>query len=134
MLPKRTFWEKATAVHVYCVQGIEGDRISRHWYDLVHLDAKGYAAQAIADKPLAKEVADWKSKFYRERDREGAWVDYHAVVSSKLQLVPDAETRKELEADYAKMAEAGLLPEDAETFDELMKRCKALQAQVNAGQ
>jgi Nucleotidyl transferase AbiEii toxin, Type IV TA system len=31
MLPKRTFWEKATAVHAFCKQGTQGDRLSRHW-------------------------------------------------------------------------------------------------------
>jgi len=32
---ERTFWEKATAAHVYCLQGrLRGERYSRHWYDL----------------------------------------------------------------------------------------------------
>lgn len=32
MLAERTFWEKATAVHVYCLQGRRrGERWSRHW-------------------------------------------------------------------------------------------------------
>ena len=36
MAVERTFWEKATAAHVYCCQGrLRGDRYSRHWYDLV---------------------------------------------------------------------------------------------------
>ncbi|CAN7422463.1 nucleotidyl transferase AbiEii/AbiGii toxin family protein [Variovorax sp. LjRoot290] len=30
----RTFWEKATATHVYCAQGrIRGERYARHWHD-----------------------------------------------------------------------------------------------------
>ncbi len=36
MLAERTFWEKATAVHVFCKKNrLSGDRQSRHWYDLV---------------------------------------------------------------------------------------------------
>ena len=32
----RTFWEKATAAHVFCAQGrIRGERYARHWHDLV---------------------------------------------------------------------------------------------------
>ncbi|WP_423814697.1 nucleotidyl transferase AbiEii/AbiGii toxin family protein [Pseudomonas viridiflava] len=37
--PTKTFWEKATLIHVQCNKPIsEGkDRISRHWYDLAML-------------------------------------------------------------------------------------------------
>lgn len=131
MLPQRTFWEKATAVHVLCGQGIKGDRISRHWYDLVKLDDAGYAKAAFDDKDLAKEVADWKSKFFREKDSDGNVIDYHAAVAGKLRLVPDGEMRKELEADYQKMVDAGLLLGDAVPFSDLMKRCADLQKRAN---
>ena len=117
-----------------CAQGIKGDRISRHWHDLVRLDDEGFAQAAFDDKPLAKEVADWKSKFFREKDSEGNVIDYHAAVSGKLQLVPNEDMRKELEADYQKMVDAGLLLGDAEPFDELMKRCEALQKRANGGE
>jgi hypothetical protein len=50
MLPKRTFWEKATAVHVYCGNGEVGDRHSRQWHDLAQLDAAGYAKTALAQQ------------------------------------------------------------------------------------
>jgi hypothetical protein len=134
MLPKRTFWEKATAVHVYCSRGFEGrgDRISRHWHDLVRLDDGGFAQAAFEDPALAKEVADWKGRFFRTRDRSGKPIDYAAVVAGHLQLVPDEKGLKELEADYQKMAEAGILLDDAEPFSELMKRCAALQDRANA--
>ncbi|MCK1656747.1 nucleotidyl transferase AbiEii/AbiGii toxin family protein [Bradyrhizobium sp. 151] len=131
MLPQRTFWEKATAVHVFCAQGIEGDRISRHWYDLVKLDEAGYAKAAFDDNALAKEVAAWKSKFFRTKDRDGNVIDYHAAVSGNLQLVPDGEMRKDLEADYQKMIGAGLLLGDVIPFADLMKRCADLQKRAN---
>ena len=131
MLPKRTFWEKATAVHVFCLQGIKGDRISRHWHDLVRLDDEGFAQAAFDDKALAKEVADWKSRFFREKDRDGNVIDYHAAVAGKLQLVPDETMRKELEVDYQKMVDAGLLLGHAEPFNELMKRCEEIQRRAN---
>ena len=134
MLPKRTFWEKATAVHVYCVRGFagQGDRISRHWHDLIRLDDAGRAQAAFEDTSLAKEVADWKGKFFRARDRNGKPVDYVAAVSGQLQLVPDEKGLKELEADYQKMTDAGILLDEAEPFSELMKRCTVLQQRANA--
>ena len=39
MLAERTFWEKATAIHVFCRQERKrGERLSRHWHDLARLD------------------------------------------------------------------------------------------------
>jgi hypothetical protein len=131
MLPKRTFWEKATAVHVLCAKGIHGDRISRHWHDLVRLDDAGYANAAFDDKDLAKEVANWKSKFFREKGRDGNVVDYQAAVSGHLQLVPNDVMRNELEVDYQKMVDAGLLLGEAVPFADLMKRCEDLQKRAN---
>jgi hypothetical protein len=102
MLPKRTFWEKATAVHVFCKTDTQGDRLSRHWHDLVRLDDAGYAEDALNDRTLASAIAGFKGKFFREKDRDGNPIDYTAAVSGALQLVPDAGGLKALEADYKK--------------------------------
>jgi len=55
MRPERTFWEKATAIHVYCAQGeFRGaDRFARHWHDISRLDDAGYVDRAVADRNLA---------------------------------------------------------------------------------
>lgn len=132
MLPKRTFWEKATAIHVYCKTDMQDDRLSRHWHDLVRLDDAGYAQDALNDSALATQIAEFKGKFFRERDRDGNWIDYTAAVSGGLQLVPDAEALKTLEADYQKMADDGILLDDAEPFADLIKRCADLERRANA--
>lgn len=132
MLPKRTFWEKATAVHVFCAGNFKGDRLSRHWHDLVRLDEAGFAKEAFGDPVLAKKVAEWKERFFRAKDRSGNLIDYTAAVSGHLQLVPDEQGLKELAADYAQMVEAGILWRKAEEFDELMKLCADLQKRANA--
>jgi hypothetical protein len=131
MLPKRTFWEKATAVHVFCKQGTQGDRLSRHWHDLVRLDDAGYAEEAFNDRALAKAIAEFKGKFFREKERNGNPVDYTASVSGALQLVPDAEALTALEADYQKMTDDGILLDDAELFPDLMNRCADLERRAN---
>jgi hypothetical protein len=132
MLPKRTFREKATAVHVYCSRGNQGDRYSRHWHDLVRLDDAGYAQAAFDDPDLAKDVAAFKSRFFRAKDSAGNPIDYAKAVSGELKLVPDAEARKVLEADYKKMADDGILRDDAEPFEKLIERCAELQRRANA--
>jgi hypothetical protein len=131
MRPKRTFWEKATAAHAYCASGDVGDRHSRHWHDLVRLDEAGYAKEAFADRALAKDVAEFKSRFYRGRDRAGNQIDYDAAVAGKLQLVPGAEVMKVLEADYKKMADEGILLGEAMPFAALMERCADLEKRAN---
>jgi hypothetical protein len=132
MLPKRTFWEKATAIHVYCARGTQGDRYSRHWHDLVRLDDVGYAQQAFDDRALANEVAEFKGRFFRAKDSKGNPIDYAAAVSGALQLVPDAEALKALEADYKKMADDGILLDDPQPFADLVERCADLEWRANA--
>jgi Nucleotidyl transferase AbiEii toxin, Type IV TA system len=131
MVPKRTFWEKATAIHVYCRGDTRENRYARHWHDLVRLDDAGHAQEAFDDDELAKDVAAFKGKFFRQKDRHGNIIDYAAAVSGDLQLVPDPEALKDLEADYKKMADDGILLDDAEDFAALMKRCAELERRAN---
>lgn len=133
MKAERTFWEKATAVHVFCRSSDPvGDHKARHWYDLERLDAKGIAAASIADGDLAGQVASQKSLFFREKDSAGAWIDYHDAVRGKLQLVPVGAHLKELATDYGAMQSDGLLPEDALSFAKLIERCGEIEAKTNA--
>ncbi|MBE9639858.1 nucleotidyl transferase AbiEii/AbiGii toxin family protein [Salipiger mangrovisoli] len=128
MTAERTFWEKATAAHVYCKQGrLRGERFARHWYDLVRLAEAGYADTAIRDRRLANAVASHKAMFFREKDQGGQFIDYHAAVAGKLNIVPEGEARAALAEDYSRMVDDGLLIEAATPFDDLMKACSALE-------
>ena len=132
MRAERTFWEKATAVHVFCLQGeLGGERFARHWYDLVQLDKAGIVDAALKDRDLAKSVAAHKSIFFSEKDASGVLIDYHAAVAGGLQLVPEGEARAILAADYKKMFDDGLLPDGAETFEEILARCADIQNRAN---
>jgi hypothetical protein len=131
MTAERTFWEKATAAHVYCKQGrLRGDRFARHWYDLTRLAATGHAETAMKDRALAEAVAAHKSMFFREKDADGEPIDYHAAVTGNLQLVPEGEARDALAEDYARVVEDGLLMDEAEPFDELMGKCRGMQVSL----
>ena len=132
MLAERTFWEKATAMHVFCrQQRRRGERQSRHWHDVARLDEAGYAGKALADRALALSVARHKAAFFREKDAGGRWIDYGAAVSGELQLVPDGFTRNALAEDYDRMVSDGMLLDDAESFDTLIERCADLEARAN---
>ena len=76
MLAERTFWEKATAMHVFCrKERRRGQRQSRHWHDLVRLDDADIAAPALADRALAHSVARHKAMFFAEKDVAGNWTE-----------------------------------------------------------
>ena len=132
MLAERTFWEKATAIHVFCRQERRrGERLSRHWHDLARLDEAGIAASALADRALALLVARHKAMFFAENDACGERVDYEAAVSGGLQLVPSGVAHAVLANDYAKMLADGMLLDENEQFDALMERCGAIEARAN---
>jgi hypothetical protein len=122
MRPERTFWEKATAIHVFCEHGEfrGGDRFARHWHDLTRLDQAGITNAAASDRPLALVVARHKAVSFAEKDSSGAAIDYEMAVSGGLHLVPGGKALENLANDYAEMVEDGLLLGDAEPFEELL--------------
>ena len=135
MLAERTFWEKATAVHVFCrQQRSRGERLSRHWHDLVRLDDAGFAERSLRDQALALSVARHKAMFFREKDAGGSWIDYEAAVSGDLQLVPGGSFYEVLADDYGRMVNDGMLLDDEETFQGLMGRCEDIQRRANIRQ
>ena len=134
MRAERTFWEKATAIHVFCAQGEfrGGDRFARHWHDVTRLDTAGFADAAIADKALARAVAHHKTVFFAEKNTHGEAVDYHAAVTGGLQLVPAGGALVKLAADYRHMVDDGLFLDDVEPFETLLDRCRAVQQKANS--
>lgn len=132
MAAERTFWEKATAAHVYCRQGrLHGERYSRHWYDLAAIARSTHFASAINARELAQQVAAHKSMFFAEKDARGARIDYFPAVAGALQLVPGGDSLAALEQDYAAMLEDGLLALGQPDFNEVMKSCQVIEARIN---
>jgi hypothetical protein len=133
MCVERTFWEKATAMHVFCAQGTYrgAERFARHWYDLVRLNEAGFAERAIAARDIAGAVAKHKAIFFAEKGIDGQIIDYEAAIGGQLRLVPDGQALARLAEDYAAMVRDGLLLDDADSFDAIMERCQAIQDKAN---
>ena len=133
MAVERTFMEKVSAMHALCVRGrLRGARFSRHAYDLAQLEAHGIAAKAIADRPLLEAVGRQLGMFYRQKDRDGNFIDFLDVVDSgRARVVPDAETRNDLELDYQQMVESGFIYGPTKPFGELMEICSRIERMVN---
>ena len=132
MVAERTFWEKATSMHVFCYRKRgRGNRLSRHWHDLVRLDDAGYGEKAFADRDLAVSVARHKSIFFPEKDADGNRIDFEMSVRGGLQLVPTGEAYNLLADDHEAMVRAGMLFNDPETFENIMERCADIEARAN---
>jgi hypothetical protein len=129
----RIFWEKATAAHVYCVQGEKGlsSRFSRHFHDLVRLEETRHLAAALAAQDVADAVAIHKNSFFAEKDANGNRIDYLEAVHGGLKLVPSGSGYEALRTDYLHMIEDGLLADSSETFEDLLRKCSDIQAQLN---
>jgi len=133
MRAERTFWEKATAIHVYCAQGSfrGGKGFSRHWYDLTRLDRVGLAESAFSDRELAEQVAQHKSIFFAEKDSAGKSIDYHQAVSGNLILTPNGEALDALKEDYTQMIEDGLFLDDEDSFETIIEKCRDIENRAN---
>ena len=132
MAAERTFWEKATAGHVYCLQGrLRGERYSRHWYDLAAITKTAHFSAACANPDLAKAVAEHKSVFFVEKNAAGAKIDYFAATRGKLKLIPTGESLAALEQDYSAMLEDGLLALNQPSFTDIINQCRVIQDEAN---
>ena len=133
MTVARTFWEKATAAHVYCAQArIRGERYARHWHDLAAIARSEHFDAVLADRDVARAVAEHKSRFFIERDADGRTIDYFAATGGQLAIEPVGLARDALQADYALMVADDVMVGHALTFEDLMAACASIAARANA--
>jgi hypothetical protein len=128
----RTFWEKATAAHVYCAQGrIRGERYARHWHDLAAIAHSRHGDEVITDCAVAAAVAEHKAFFFLEKNVDGFVINYKSAVTGNLRIVPEGAARDALQEDYAAMIGDGMMLGEALAFDQLMQVCSDIQERVN---
>jgi hypothetical protein len=125
---KRTFWEKATALHMEHHRAAGSPtpaNFSRHYYDLAMLADHKDAQAAIDDIDLLAAVADHKAVFFRS-----AWARYDTARPGTLRLSPNPERLAELRADYRNM-QPMMFDDPAPSFDEIMTRIERLERLIN---
>jgi hypothetical protein len=133
MKMERTFWEKATAIHVFCRQiKIRGNRFARHWHDLLQLAATGRIRNSLADKSWLEQVVQHKTMFFQEKNLAGIPIDYQECLNGRLCLVPEGAMRNALQEDYNSMIQDGILLAHAPQFTVVLERCALLQTDINS--
>ena len=130
LVPSRTFWEKATLIHVACNRAdrnLDADRQSRHWHDLAVLADHDIGKVAIPNRGLLEDVVRHKNIFFR-----ASYTNYEACLSGSLRLVPGGALLEALAADYSKMISAGMFDAEPPSFDSIIARLKHLEEEINA--
>lgn len=126
----RTFWEKATLIHVACNRSdpkLDADRQSRHWHDLAVLADHKIGQASLADRALLEDVVRHKSVFFR-----ASYAKYDACLSGGLRLIPGTPLLQSLAADYEKMIADGMFEGEPPTFESIVKRLQPLEKTINA--
>ena len=127
--PARTFWEKATLMHVECQRNefrASAERLSRHWYDLAMLAEHDHGQVAIEDRALLADVVKHKKVFYN-----ATYANYDACLTGQLRLIPEDAVLAALRDDFQRMIGAGMFIGEPPTFDAIVDRLRALEAAIN---
>ena len=130
----RTFWEKATLLHMLWHRPIEkvregtAERQARHYYDLVCLSKHEQGQAALgSEKQLLGKVAKDKEMLF-----PAAWAKYPEAVNGSLRLVPEDELQKYLEEDYKKMISSGMFGSDPPTWQSIVSELQELETSINS--
>lgn len=125
----RTFWEKATLIHVECQRPSlrpSAERLSRHWYDLARLADHEIGQQALQDTDLLRDVLRIKETFYRS-----SFSHYDQCTTGGLRLIPDEPLLEALRQDYQAMLAAQMFYGDTLPFETIVERVRQLEAGIN---
>lgn len=126
----RTFWEKATLIHVECHRPSlrpSAERLSRHWYDLARLADHEVGQQAMGDSALLRDVLRIKETFYRS-----GFSHYDQCIAGGLRLIPDEPLLEALRQDYQEMLAAHMFYGDTLAFESIVERLRRLEAEINS--
>ncbi len=127
--PLKTFWEKATLIHVECHRGRISDtphRLSRHWYDLAKLSKSRVGKSALEDRIILKDVLAIKKAFFN-----ASYANYDKCEQKEFCLVPNAGEIENLKSDYNKMIDSGMFSTMPLPFDNLIEEIRSLEIKIN---
>jgi len=127
--PERTFWEKATLIHVECNRKIfksDANRLSRHWYDLLMLAKHDVGKAAIKNHNLLEDVVRHKRVFYHY-----GFVDYNDCLDNRFCLLPQEADTILLQEDYQKMLDNGMIYGALPSFGDIIKGIRDFEREVN---
>ncbi len=124
---ERTFWEKATILHVEYHRPPEKPmraRFSRDCYDICLLAAHSAGQRAMRDTALLARVVSHKQTYF-----QSAWANYDTAKPGSLRLVPPDHRLTGLRVDYQRMQEMFTKP--APPFEEILDKLRDIEETIN---
>lgn len=127
--PIRTFWEKATLIHVECyrkrlIQSPE--RLSRHWYDLYMLYKSWIGEEALSQRNILEDVIQHKTAFFN-----ASYAHYDRCLNGDFRLIPDVENINSLHKDYQEMIASGMFHKEIPKFNDMIESLGSLERDLN---
>lgn len=130
--PERTFWDKAVITHglrawfeARSSLRNNGNRISRHYYDLHMLLNNMVGQSTIKDIALGKECALHASIFFFDKDCQQL-----AAAEGNFLIYPSDEMIPALRKDYDQMST--MIFGDTPTFDEILESIQSASKQLQS--
>lgn len=126
---KRSFWEKATILHVEYHRPPDKampDRLSRHYADTAALASHPDGIEAVTRRDLRERVVQWKSRFFGS-----GWARYDLARPGTFRLVPSASREPALRIDYRAMRDMYL--SEPVALDEILTTLADLERRINGG-
>jgi len=127
LVAERTFWEKATILHMIYHYPSEKNvplRMSRHYYDIYAMADSPIYKRALETISLLKHVSDHKSLFFKAN-----WAHYDEAKPGTLHLVPRDDQVNQLKNDYRQMQQ--MFFEEPPLFERIIEKLRVIEEQVN---
>lgn len=124
---ERTFWEKATILHMIYHRPAEKNvppRMSRHYYDIYAMAGSPLYKKALEHISLLKDVAEHKALFFRDTKAH-----YEEATPAGLRLLPREDQMSTLKNDYRQMQQ--MFFEEPPAFDRIIEKLQVLEKEIN---
>ena len=132
VVAERTFWDKIIIIHGqrrwFERRGElqhQGQRVSRHYYDVYRLLDSEVGQRALADAALSRDCVRHARMFFDRPD-----FDLASAVPGTFAFSPSAAMFDALKRDYHRMA--GMIMGAAPEFDEVIARMQEFERRINA--
>ena len=126
--PERTFWEKATLLHMLSNLALGksfGNALARHYYDLFMLSKSVIESMALKDIDLLRDVVLHKQIFFKS-----SWAGYEKITTEGIRLLPASQQlNDEIARDYHKMHE--MFFSEPPSFSIMANHLKELENKIN---
>lgn len=131
VVAERTFWDKIIILHGvrkwFENRGVlryQGQRVSRHYYDVYRMLQSDLLRKTVGDLELAADCAAHARMFFNSPD-----LGLSKATPGTFSLSPIAGMADDLRRDYGRMT--GMIIGDAPRFEDVMASIASLEAELN---